>query len=264
MQMSVDGNKPPTELKLRVLGRGSRARAGLGPWVEGPGPHPPPGPVRAAPSGSRRRQRRVACPPCRAAPTLAGCRSPRARRRRAGRGERRCFAVVGPPVLVEQVLPTSAAPRLPCGAASTVKPVGGRGGGATAVPGSGGGGAGRRRERPVACSKAAMAASQWVRWSSGSHVSPAASRPVRRTGGRPVAQAAEVEPKHQRPGVLCGASRLRSGLARRSVSCCLCGLKAQFFQSGRVAGGGGPASESPPRWSVTRITRPAPHGPPVQ
>ena len=44
-----------------------------------------------------------------------------------------------------------------------------------------GGGARRGSGRPVACSKAAIAASQLVRLSSGSHVSPAVSRPVQRT-----------------------------------------------------------------------------------
>ena len=40
----------------------------------GPWPHPPPGPAArtAAPSGSCRRRRRAACPPCRAAPTGVG------------------------------------------------------------------------------------------------------------------------------------------------------------------------------------------------
>ena len=42
------------------------------------------------------------------------------------------------------------------------------------------GGGGRGSERPVAYSKAAMAASQLVRLSSGSHVSLAASRLVQR------------------------------------------------------------------------------------
>ena len=71
----------PTKLKLGL-------RVG-GPWAEGPGPHPLQGQARAAPSGIRRMLRRAACPPCRAAPTSAGCMPPRARRRRAGRGGRR-------------------------------------------------------------------------------------------------------------------------------------------------------------------------------
>ena len=82
------------------------------------------------------------------------------------------------------MLPTSAAPRSPGGAASTVKPaggIGGIGGGAPAARASGcGGGVGRGSERPVACSNAALAASQLVRLWSGSHVSPAALRPVQR------------------------------------------------------------------------------------
>ena len=59
-------------------GRGRRARA-----------TPAAGPARAATSGSHRRRRRAVYPPCRAAPTSAGCKPPRARRRRAGRGGRR-------------------------------------------------------------------------------------------------------------------------------------------------------------------------------
>ena len=61
-----------------------------------------------------------------------------------------------------------------------MKPVGGIGSGAMAVP-IGGGGAGQGRERSIACSKAAMASSQLVMLSSGFHVLPAASRPVQST-----------------------------------------------------------------------------------
>ena len=52
---------------------------------------PPPGPAREAPSGSCWRRRQIACPPCQAATTRrsTGCRP---RRRRAGKGERRCRA----------------------------------------------------------------------------------------------------------------------------------------------------------------------------
>ena len=64
-------DEPPTKLKLRVGPGGS-------------GPRPPTGPAREAPSGIRKRRRRIACPPCRAAPTE--------RRRRAGRGGRLCRA----------------------------------------------------------------------------------------------------------------------------------------------------------------------------
>ena len=103
------------------------------PWVVEPGPHPLLGPAREAPSGSRRRRRREACPPCRAAPTSSGCRPPLARRRSAGRGERQCRAA-------SHLWATSRAPRSPGGAASTVKPVGRIVGGATAVPVSVGGG----------------------------------------------------------------------------------------------------------------------------
>ena len=53
--------------------------------------------------------------------------------------------------------------------------------GGAGPPAVSGGGAGRGRERPVACSKAAMAPSRLVRLSSGSRVLPAASRPVQRT-----------------------------------------------------------------------------------
>ena len=56
---------------------------------------------------------------------------------------------------------------------------GGIGGGAAAA--AGGGGARRGREQPVARSKAATASSQFVRLSSGSHVSPDASCPAQRT-----------------------------------------------------------------------------------
>ena len=72
-------DEPPTKLKPGVGGTGT----------EGPGPHPPPGPATAAPSASHRSRRRAACPLCRAAPTSSGCRPPRARGRRAGRGGRR-------------------------------------------------------------------------------------------------------------------------------------------------------------------------------
>ena len=69
-------------------------------------------------------------------------------------------------------------PRSRGGAASTVKPAGGIGEGGPAAPASGGGGLGGAGERAACCSKAVM---QSARLSSGSRVSPAASRPVQRT-----------------------------------------------------------------------------------
>ena len=65
-----------TKLKLGV-------RVG-GPGAEGLVPRPPRGSAREAPSVSRRRLRRVACPLCRAAPIPARYRPQRARRRRRG------------------------------------------------------------------------------------------------------------------------------------------------------------------------------------
>ena len=73
-----------------------------------------------------------------------------------------------------------------------LKPVGGIGSGVTAVlvrvGGCGAGqGTGTGNGRPVTGSKAAMASSQLLRLSSGSQMSPAASKPVQRTSmyGRP-------------------------------------------------------------------------------
>ena len=90
--------------------------------------------------------------PCRAAPlpTSAGCRPPRARRRRASRGEGRCRAA-------------SHHDRWATSRVQSFQPA--------QRPG-------RRAAAPqLACSKAATAASQLVRLSSGSHVSPAGGPP---------------------------------------------------------------------------------------
>ena len=75
----------PTKLKL-----GDKLGSG-GPGPKAPAP-PATGPAREAPSSSRRRRRRVACLPCSAAPKSAGCRQPRAKRRRVGREGRQCRA----------------------------------------------------------------------------------------------------------------------------------------------------------------------------
>ena len=125
-------DEPPTKLKVRVTVAGGwrperRARAaksvGLATPAQGAG--------RAAPNGRSRRRRRAACPPCRAAPTSAGCTPPLARTRHAGRGGRRCRAATRPRAISRG----SSSPRTPHearqptttrtgGARSTVKPAG--------------------------------------------------------------------------------------------------------------------------------------------
>ena len=79
-------DEPPTKLKLRAGG----------PEAEGPGRPRRQGPARATPSGCRRRRRRAACPPCRAALTSAMCRQRPARTRRAYGGALRCRAASRP------------------------------------------------------------------------------------------------------------------------------------------------------------------------
>ena len=174
---SLDG--PPTKLKVKVGGPGRGGTGGGGrPRRRRRGTR--------GPSAGRRRRRRAASPPCRAAPRSAASRPRRARRRRGGRGERPCRAATrrratsrgarGPP-----------APR-PGRPAARPRPKSLRGRWAPGARRGPGGVLERGRgERQAARSKAAMASSQLMRLSSGSHVSPDASRPAQRTRtcGRP-------------------------------------------------------------------------------
>ena len=77
-------DEPPTKPKVRAGGLGAAGR----------GRPRPPAPGRGAPSGCRMKQRRAACPPCRAGPTrTSACgRPPYARRPCAGRGGPQCRA----------------------------------------------------------------------------------------------------------------------------------------------------------------------------
>ena len=96
-------DEPLTKLKVRVGGPVGRSRRVGGVWQprhQGQG--------RAAPIEYRRRRRRAACPPCRAAPTSAGFMPPRARSRHAGRGGRRCRAATRPRATSRGSLPPQA------------------------------------------------------------------------------------------------------------------------------------------------------------
>ena len=182
-------DEPPTKLKLRVGGPGSK---GSGHTRRRDRREKQPAGAVRGPGGVEERVRRAVHrddAQRRRLPVLGHNVREGAARAEASDGAV-LPAIVKPPVEPSPAHQRSAqvAGRRRRAAASTLKPirVGGIGGGATAVP-VGRGGAGRGRERLVACSKAAMASSQLVRLSSGSHVSPAASRPVQRTStyGRP-------------------------------------------------------------------------------
>ena len=149
-QRKGSGDRCQQNDQTETWGRGARGRTS-----EGPKPRPPPGQARGEPtqpSGSRRRRRRAASPPCRAALTSAGCRPPRARRRSTGRGGR-----LGRFRAVSRRRATSRAS--PCPQAQCPGRRAAHVALAAALASGGDGGVRRGSERPVACSKAAMAAS---------------------------------------------------------------------------------------------------------